>query len=572
MDTPYLQPSSLMQHKQHAKNIIQVLSLYGFITDSYIIEFFTDNLWEKLPDSWRSALSGLSSPELADELLSNKDPKTFRSVWPLSLLTLKAAAHYLAFSRIPLHEADNTHQKMPPEFQSNCSQSCMLAPLFRKHVKPKKQHEIRQLGKLVNKLKAITACDQVVDIGSGQGHLSRFLSFGQGLSVTAVEADKNLVTMAIKFDQHLMYMLQKEKERSSKNDICQANNIISAKPPRHVLAWVDPMESWEDLLMKLDYTYTEQENMKFNQAGDLSQSVEGSGETVLSPEKNRQSPYGFNDCHNFNMGIHSSHFSNSARTSVLHKFLLTGLHACGDLSVAMLRHFARCPSVVGITSVACCYMKISTPELPQPPGVLSASHLGKTTQPVEYGYPMSSWVAQLPGHKLSYKAREVACHAIEDYTERLQNESTILRTHCYRAVLETVIRSIDPTMKRAGVQTIKKAHELPFKEYARLGLKRVGLDPDTPLNEASVEHMLSQHQNVIAFFTLALLLAPLVETLILLDRIIYLQEEGFHCELIPLFKPKFSPRNLVLVAAKKDNFLHDLLEEIKASDVSFDCI
>lgn len=38
--------------------------------------------------------------------------------------------------------------------------------------------------------------------------------------------------------------------------------------------------------------------------------------------------------------------------------------------------------------------------------------------------------------------------------------------------------------------------------------------------------MLAQQQNVVAFFSLAVLLAPLVETLILLDRMIYLQEQG----------------------------------------------
>lgn len=145
------------------------------------------------------------------------------------------------------------------------------------------------------------------------------------------------------------------------------------------------------------------------------------------------------------------------------RFLLTGLHACGDLSVAMLRHFARCPGVAGITSVACCYMKLTTLEVPQPPGVLSGV-LSADSDIREFGYPMSSWVSRLSGHKLSYKCREVACHAIEDYIARLKGDSDILRTHCYRAMLETVIRKVDPTMRRPGVQTIKKAHRLPFTE------------------------------------------------------------------------------------------------------------
>ena len=134
----------------------------------------------------------------------------------------------------------------------------------------------------------------------------------------------------------------------------------------------------------------------------------------------------------------------------------------------------------GITSVACCYMKITTREYPSPPGLVVAPPAPAPPDPPdrprlvaedndgcgsgEFGYPMSSWVRGLPGHELSYKAREGACHAIEDYMQRLREESLLLRTHCYRATLETIIREARPEMRRVGVQTIKKAHLLPFTE------------------------------------------------------------------------------------------------------------
>lgn len=40
-------------------------------------------------------------------------------------------------------------------------------------------------------------------------------------------------------------------------------------------------------------------------------------------------------------------------------FLLTGLHACGDLTPTFLRFFVNCDAAVGLASVGCCYMKIS---------------------------------------------------------------------------------------------------------------------------------------------------------------------------------------------------------------------
>ncbi|XP_053330903.1 methyltransferase-like protein 25B [Spea bombifrons] len=569
---------SLNQKKQLAADITRVLSLYGFIADSYVIEFFSDNLWATLPQSWRLALSDLPSPQLADQLLSNIKNVCYRSVWPLSLLALKATAHALSFPRTLSHEVGDVNSKTPKEFLENHCQSSMLDPLFRKHVKPKKQHEIRQLGKLVKKLSNLTGCDEVVDIGSGQGHLSRFLAFGQGLSVTAIEADKNLVDMAMKFDQHLIYMLQKEQSRLTKNNAHKLTGTVSSKPPKHVFAFVDPKASWGDLVTKFrEASSVETEEHGGVQTSHLVSPDDGQTSqnqviaTVDSESNQQELGTSQKTCPHNDVTLREDlcpcdalNTANQWQFTHTNKFVLTGLHACGDLSVATLRHFVRCPNVVGVTSVACCYMKLTTCELPNPPGVLFASNTSDIADTnTQYGYPLSSWVSQLQGHKLSYKAREVACHAIEDYTERLRGESTILRTHCYRAVLETLIRSVDPNMKRAGVQTIKKAHELSFKEYAKRGLKKIGLDPCAPLCESSVERMLSQQQNVVAFFSLALLLAPLVETLILLDRMIFVHEAGFHCDLIPLFKPQFSPRNLVLVAAKTKAHAGSLIEEIK---------
>ncbi|CAL8247767.1 unnamed protein product [Lota lota] len=499
---------SSQNQRDLARNLTTFLSKYNYISDSYIIEFFTEELWEKLPAKWREVLCGLSYPQIADLLLDTKcQDKRYPSVWPLSLLAFRATAHALSFPR----RAGQQSGAVDPveEFLENHSQSSMLSHIFRKHVKPKKQHEIRKLGSLVKQLCDQTNCEAVVDVGSGQGHLTRFLSFGLGLSVTAIEADQKLVTMATKFDEELLWTLEKEKSRWD-----GSSHLSKSGPsPHHVVGWVNPKASWELFLKQL-----------------------------REAECTAEAP------------------------SPLGRSMLTGLHACGDLSATLLRHFVACPHVRGITSVACCYMKITTKECPSPPGLVVAPPPPAPPDPLElprlvadnndrccsgeFGYPMSSWVRGLPGHGLSYKAREGACHAIEDYMQRLREESGLLRTHCYRATLETIIREAKPEMRRVGVQTIKKAHLLPFTEYSRLGLARVGLPPSLPLEPGRVEAMLEQEGMVVVYFSLALLLAPAVETLVLLDRIIYLQENGVKSKLVPLFDPELSPRNFVLVAMK----------------------
>ncbi|XP_013910877.1 PREDICTED: protein RRNAD1 [Thamnophis sirtalis] len=392
-----------------------------------------------------------------------------------------------------------------------------LPPRFRRHLRPKKQHEVRRLAQVLERLSQLTGCPQVVDVGAGQGHLARFLAFGLRLSVTAVEGDARLVTQAARFDRALALELEKEQARR------QAPDAPPVQGPSHVVGWVTPDTRWPEFVELL-------------RSGKVAGGGSPWAATTCQPREpcepgERGAGKGGADCGG---GDRPESLEQNPPTHLQGQLpqgplLLTGLHACGDLSATLLRLFVACPHMVGITSVSCCYMKLST---------------GKGDRP---GYPLSDWVAALPGHQLSYKAREGACHAMEDYLLRLEHDSPSLKTHCYRARLETLIRAIDPTKKRLGVQAIPKAHQMTFEQYARQGLERVGMSPRGPLEPASP----AQQRQVVVFFSLAHLLAPLVETLILLDRMIYLQEQGFPCALVPLFDPALSARNLVLVAAKK---------------------
>ncbi|XP_040900338.1 protein RRNAD1 isoform X2 [Toxotes jaculatrix] len=557
MFTPSL---SSEQQRELAGRLTTFLSQYSRLSDSYIIEFFTEDLWHTLPSTWQPVLQDLSYPQVADLLLdaTHRD-RRYPSVWPLSLLAFRATAHALAFPRECGRERSRESSSVKPEeFQENQSQSSLLGHIFRKHVKPKKQHEIRKLGTLVKQLCDQTDCSRVVDVGSGQGHLTRFLSFGLGLSVTAIEADRTLVAMASRFDGQLLWALEKEKQKKNWSSQLPA----SQSSPRHVAGWVNPKASWEAFIKQLSATTDCLSEGPLTPPGPSKKKLRGSKhhqgrshEVQTSPTRAyKDSDARSQDQPSGNRSEEQSSPENccSCTQPVRQEgvrpeehslrsypdFVLTGLHACGDLSATLLRHFVNCPHVRGITSVACCYMKITTKENPAPPGLVEPPTPlapGQESVPSEFGYPMSSWVRGLSGHQLSYKAREGACHAVEDYVRRLREESELLRTHCYRAMLETFIRDTRPDLRRAGIQTIKKAHLLPFTEYARLGLDRVGLPPELPLDPERVETML---------------LAPVVETLVLLDRIIYLQENGVDSQLVALFDPNFSPRNFVLVALK----------------------
>ncbi|XP_028326891.1 methyltransferase-like protein 25B [Gouania willdenowi] len=542
---------SAEQQRDLALKLTTFLSHYSHLSDSYIIEFFSEDLWNSLPTSWQTALQDLTYPQVADLLLdvSHKD-RRYPSVWPLSLLAYRATAHALAFPRE--HQQDGGGSVKPEEFLKNESQSSLLGHIFRKHVKPKKQHEIRKLGVLVKKLCDHTGCDRVVDMGSGQGHLTRFLSFGLGLSVTAIEADHVLVATATKFDGELLQALEKENQKKNSGSLLP----VPSSMPHHLACWVNPKASWEAFIQQLQASDCVSEGV-LDPSGPSKKRLRGFELKEGLPVHCTRSQDSNKDKHEEVPAETSSQQSvrREGTTNQSHSdFILTGLHACGDLSSTLLRHFINCPYVRGITSVACCYMKITTVENPSPPGLVAPPETASESDPdpalTQFGYPMSSWVHGLVGHQLSYKAREGACHAVEDYVRRLREGSELLKTHCYRAMLETFIRDTRPELRRAGIQTIKKAHLLPFTEYARLGLVRVGLPPDMALDPGRVEAMLKQQGRVVVFFSLALLMSPVVESLVLLDRMIYLQENGVDSQLVPLFNPNFSPRNFVLVALK----------------------
>ena len=72
------------------------------------------------------------------------------------------------------------------------------------------------------------------------------------------------------------------------------------------------------------------------------------------------------------------------------RFMLTGLHACGDLTPTFLRFFVNCDAAMGLASVGCCYMKISDERYKSVSytDVLSVYYIIKDTQ---YLYGQSLW-------------------------------------------------------------------------------------------------------------------------------------------------------------------------------------
>lgn len=108
-------------------------------------------------------------------------------------------------------------------------------------------------------------------------------------------------------------------------------------------------------------------------------------------------------CSNAVLASHKGHES---------RHIVVGLHTCGDLGATLMRVFRENEQIVGLVSVGCCYMKLSCN--------------GDESSGTTCAYPMSEFVSSLlPGSSLSYEAREVACHSIEVYSQRLEGKDCV---------------------------------------------------------------------------------------------------------------------------------------------------
>eukprot|EP00347_Sterkiella_histriomuscorum_P012060 403370042 len=100
---------------------------------------------------------------------------------------------------------------------------------------------------------------------------------------------------------------------------------------------------------------------------------------------------------------------------------------------------------------------------------------------------------------------------------------------------------------------VKNVQDLDFKEYAKLISfnqisSRVNYDKMQKIYEDNYNNQYHKFQ---VFYILKALLSPLVEALIVLDRVIFLQEHGFeNSKIIEIFEKALSTRNYLIYANK----------------------
>ncbi|XP_078001200.1 methyltransferase-like protein 25B [Glandiceps talaboti] len=565
--------------KEYAVRLLSFINHYKWLSEAYIVEFFVKDHWSNLPRTWLTVLEDLDTVDISCMLLeSPRDDRSIKysKVWPLSLLAYRATVHAIALRRTPQDGRDDDAVEHLLKKTSTSYEH--LSRHYRRHVKPKKQYEICRLARLIHETCQKSDCNNVVDVGAGMGHLTRLLSFGYGLHVTTVEAEGGHVGGAIQLDDKLKKFFETksvenpDKLKGFKQSDCSPDVPVV---PNHVIFHIDPNIAVDDFLDLLQQHRGSTESSNSEQT--VTTKLKLPDTQAREPAQLDINQSQLDSERSIDLSVCCQQGSTHSQSSRPTEFGFVGLHTCGDLAPTILSVFSKCSSANALVSVGCCYQKLTCRNAVPARRPNESDHENDTTTKKEMsdsenpqtavnnqkigqvGYPMSDWIRSLPDYELNYESRELACHALDTYCQRLKDKDPHLILQCYRSILEIIIQKQDPdlTTKHAGIRHIKKVmrklkkgHDQPLYTYLSEALRKLGLQPIPEDEGKELEKLLKRWKQLITFHVLRLLTAPVTESLILIDRMLFLYEQGIDSELIPLFDPKLSARNFVLIANK----------------------
>ncbi|KAL0091048.1 methyltransferase domain-containing protein [Phycomyces blakesleeanus] len=451
--------------EEYLDELITFFERYRHLTDIHVVDFLTYNQWELLDPEWRKALSPdpaqhhnrQAQSDWLSLMIQIASESNIDSSWPDSLQDYIKKSKALALPRVS-----------PPGY--NIEQTkCVIDRHILPGMTDKKIHEVERMSALINNVAETQNIKSIIDLGAGQGYLSRALAFQHHLKVLAVDSSTIQTCGAKKFDEKAM----KGYKALASLEIHHVTDTMSPQNASDVLArWsnIDRPEDW----------------------------------------------------------------------------LVCGLHACGDLTSLMLRMFTESNEMKCLVNVGCCY------------------HFLTETEDESTGFPMSR-VLKSKGYRLGSTACMLACQAPSRWQDKEEESLKAFGHHFFRALLQFIM--VEKGLASADSPPIigrlnKKKDFLSFGVYVQAALKRLNIPTDSISVEEAEEyyHTYKDRQvdkQIAILWTLRALLAPVLESIILVDRWIYLKdsikdsknpEKGVW--VWPLFDSIVSPRNVVIVATK----------------------
>ena len=234
------------------------------------------------------------------------------------------------------------------------------------------------MGPFVANVASDAKVQHVVDLGAGQGYLSRMLAFQHDLVVMAVDGSATQTCGAKRFDR---MAARGFKEKA--HQLHHVTDLLTPDTATTILATV------------------QQHNH----------------DAVRLAEQNDDDIEQNNDKESRNIDDKAT----QKTQSIENQWLICGLHACGDLSSMTLRLFTQRDEIQALVNVGCCYHFLTEVD-------------GDSN---EVGFPMSRLVH---GYSLGQRACMLACQAPSRWIEQRDDTITSFQHHFYRFLLHVSLK------------------------------------------------------------------------------------------------------------------------------------
>ncbi|KAK5605330.1 hypothetical protein CRENBAI_009238 [Crenichthys baileyi] len=570
---------SLTEVQRRIDEVMRFLSVTLAVANAHTVEFFTHDVWKRfVAVSPQEVLSAVSSGSDQQRESQHKELDHSRTSFGFCvnsnrLVDIHELLEAAKAQSLPGLGVCVSRDELLQHLRGNELDSVEIVTELEpdEFMNSKKSHEVQCMSKVVACLARHCGVKQVVDVGSGKGYLSSFLSLQYGLQVFGIdssstnthgaqERNRKLKKFSRAYHKHTKAAwTQVEAPSSRQKEVVEINPELNQD--RDPLAESGCQQEERVSVNALHVNPAAELNLE---AGELF--LSGLSADVIQPSSSRVPPSQLSaeererrKRENLEKktrtkgegvsGVFSPLTSYITAQTELHELIteleeavVVGLHTCGDLAASTLRMFAAKPELSAVCGVGCCYHLLSEE--------FNLDGLEKPLQSV-CGFPLSQYLRDQSWF-CGRNARMSACLALERVSlgQGIQMESLF-----YRAVLHVILRdhySSYKSEKRVG-NVYSKAKS--FVDYVRRALRRLELD-DSKLCDRDIQSYHDTYEarmdEMHAFNLLKVTLAPCIEGLILLDRLCYLkeQENVSFSALVQLFDPLLSPRCYAVVGLK----------------------
>ncbi|XP_017837003.1 methyltransferase-like protein 25 [Drosophila busckii] len=481
-------------------DVLCYLAPHWNFVNCHMVNYSTDKHWlQFIPEAIRAEFHTIDDINKAIESLiwqSDRDSQRF----PVLAKFLAAAEH----ERLQAHPELLTTVEQLEELLAAKRQSELSIKEF---MSAKKYHEVERTAALVNKLVHGTAIEPsasyIVDAGDGKGYLSSRLSIQYELRVLGIDANASNTENALSRNRKLQKAWNGLTERAE----LQSQGIT---PPRR---------------------------------GKKSTTTAA---TIVPPSlENYKTTARFITTKLNLTDLLVDHF-NIQPTDIKPSICLTGLHTCGNLASTCLRVFHAQENCRLLCNIGCCYHLLREHYSQQE----FFGNKALMDMQTDYGFPLSSYL-QKRKVCLGRNARMLAAQSIERTIAAKELPNITLY---YRALLEVLVCRHAPHLKNE-LQVGKVRKFANFQEYVQKCAEKLNEPWLAAVTHDELEGLLDEYQQdrhyLELFHLLRMSFAPVLESVILLDRLLYLREQGYaNSFLIDLFDAVISPRHFAIVAIK----------------------